>query len=79
MTTNVFAQERAAVEALSSRLISYQHAPIGIILGTGLGQWVETLNDILTIDYKQIPDSLKPPCRAMLAGFARDESGIFPL
>ncbi|PTN33451.1 purine-nucleoside phosphorylase [Desulfonatronum sp. SC1] len=55
MATNVFARERTAAEALSSRLISYQQAPVGIILGTGLGQWVESLHDFLAIDYKQIP------------------------
>jgi purine-nucleoside phosphorylase len=79
MTTNVFAQERAAVEALSSRLISYQHAPIGIILGTGLGQWVETLNDILTIDYKQIPGFPKATVQSHAGRLCAGRVGNIPV
>lgn len=49
------ARERAAAQTLFSRLISDQQTPVGIILGTGLGQWVETLDDFLSINYEDIP------------------------
>ncbi|SDB39157.1 purine-nucleoside phosphorylase [Desulfonatronum thiosulfatophilum] len=48
------AQVSAAVESLHSRFESYLHSPVGVILGTGLGQWVESLEGQLCIDYSDI-------------------------
>ncbi|WP_459935890.1 purine-nucleoside phosphorylase [Desulfonatronum parangueonense] len=48
------AQVSAAVDTLRSRIKSYLHSPVGVILGTGLGQWVESLEGHFRIDYKDI-------------------------
>lgn len=55
MSVKALARERAAAETLSARIIPTQQPPVGIILGTGLGQWGETLQDFLAIDYAHIP------------------------
>lgn len=55
MPLTVFEQETIAADYLSSRLPSVHNAPVGIILGTGLGQWVDNLEDLMSVNYADIP------------------------
>ncbi|WP_045222479.1 purine-nucleoside phosphorylase [Desulfonatronum thioautotrophicum] len=55
MSTTPFQLETIAADYLASRLLPNQSASVGIILGTGLGQWVEDMDDFSAVDYKQIP------------------------
>lgn len=44
-----------AVDALRSLLPPVASSPVGIILGTGLGQWAENLTRAVNVPYEEIP------------------------
>lgn len=54
-STTPFAHETTAATSLRARLTPYLKSPVGIILGTGLGQWVESLQAAVQIPYADIP------------------------
>ena len=79
MTRTILKLETAAAEALSPRLISGSQTPVGIILGTGLGQWVETLQDFLAIGYTQIPGFPKSTVQSHVGRLCAGRVGNVPV
>ncbi|TVQ98003.1 MAG: purine-nucleoside phosphorylase [Desulfovibrionales bacterium] len=55
MSTSPLQQETIAADFLASRLLTSHSVSTGIILGTGLGQWVESMDDFTAVDYAEIP------------------------
>ena len=46
---------RESVEYIQSRLAPQKRPEIGVVLGTGLGQWVEDLDHVSSLPYTDIP------------------------